>query len=710
MKSKQVEILAPAGSFRSLEAAVCAGADAVYVGGEKFGARAFAANFDTEELLRAMDYVHIHGRKIYLTVNTLLKEKELEGLVDYLTPFYLNGLDAVIVQDVGVLDLIRKVFPDLAVHVSTQMTVTSEAGARFFRGKGVTRIVPARELSLEEIRNMKEKSGLEIECFVHGAMCYCYSGQCLMSSMIGGRSGNRGQCAQPCRLSYRIGEGKPQNILSMKDLCTVELIPDLIEAGIDSFKIEGRMKQPDYVYQVTQMYRKYTDRYFETGKERFQAEKKDLAELEGIYQRRGYFQGYYRSQNGRHMISFQRPKGTKDQKEELALPKMQEKINGMLILSVGNHAKLELDYQGISVEITGEIVQPAKNQPLTRERVEKQMKKTGEEPFCFQDLQIQLEGDVFLPMQALNTLRREGLGKLKETLLDEQRRKKDQIIPLQDCHPDASLQTPAREGFLARVEKEDQLETVWKDERVGEIILDGELLYKSGEFLGNLRESGQKLLFAMPYIFRDEARKEFSLLYEKLEENCDGVLIRNWESRQWLLDQGFAKEIYSDYNLYEFNSWSKRFLSENGICTGTAPVELNSKELSGLGLEKTMLIVYGYQPVMITANCIQKNDRGCEKKEGILYLEDRQKKKFPVKNRCRYCYNIIYNCAPLALLGQGEEVRRLNPAGLRIDFTFETGRQAGEILDLCGQAFAKGTHVPPLEMEYTKGHFKRGVK
>ena len=203
MRNRETEVLAPAGSYECLEAAVQAGADAVYLGGRQFGARAFAANFDREDLLRALEYVHLRGRKLYLTVNTLLKDREIEELEEYLMPFYREGLDAVIVQDLGVLDLVRERFPDLAVHISTQMTVTSEAGARFFKDRGATRIVPARELSLEEIRRMKEKSGLEMECFVHGAMCYCYSGQCLMSSLIGGRSGNRGQCAQPCRLPYR---------------------------------------------------------------------------------------------------------------------------------------------------------------------------------------------------------------------------------------------------------------------------------------------------------------------------------------------------------------------------------------------------------------------------------------------------------------------------------------------------------------------------
>lgn len=418
MRNRETEVLAPAGSYECLEAAVQAGADAVYLGGRQFGARAFAANFDREDLLRALEYVHLRGRKLYLTVNTLLKDRETEELEEYLMPFYREGLDAVIVQDLGVLDLVRERFPDLAVHISTQMTVTSEAGARFFKDRGATRIVPARELSLEEIRRMKEKSGLEMECFVHGAMCYCYSGQCLMSSLIGGRSGNRGQCAQPCRLPYRVGEGKQQDILSMKDLCALSLIPELIEAGVDSFKIEGRMKQPDYVWQVTRMYRKYTDLYYVRGKEAFQVDQRDRELLQGVYRRRGYCDGYYHRRNGREMISFQRPQGPLSEKIQIPREKTQEKINGILILSTGNRAKLELDHREIHVEVEGDLVQQAQNQPLDRERVDRQMRKTGDEPFCFRDLKIRIEGEVFLPMQALNSLRRrrdqqaEGSGPL----------------------------------------------------------------------------------------------------------------------------------------------------------------------------------------------------------------------------------------------------------------------------------------------------------
>lgn len=265
MKDKKVrktELLAPAGSFEILRAVVNAGADAVYCAGNRFGARAYANNFTEEEMISAIDFMHLKDKKLYMTVNTLLKEKELEKeLYDYLCPYYEAGLDAVIVQDLGVMHFIREQFPNLPIHASTQMTITGAYGAELMLQAGCSRIVTARELSLTEIQDIYEKTGAEIESFVHGALCYCYSGQCLLSSMIGGRSGNRGRCAQPCRLPYELFEdksqaalakkGKESYLLSPKDLCTIDMIPELIQHGVHSFKIEGRMKQAEYAAGVT---------------------------------------------------------------------------------------------------------------------------------------------------------------------------------------------------------------------------------------------------------------------------------------------------------------------------------------------------------------------------------------------------------------------------------------------------------------------------
>ena len=307
--AQKAEILAPAGSFECMKAAFLAGADAVYAGGAMFGARASAVNFSGEELLDAIDYAHLHGKKFYLTINTLLKEQELEqDLYPYLLPAYEHGLDAVIVQDLGVLKFIREYFPSLPVHASTQMNVTGPYFGRELKRLGVTRIVTSRELSLEEINRIYQATGLEIESFVHGALCYCYSGQCLLSSMIGGRSGNRGRCAQPCRLAYETDGIKGKKyLLSPKDLCTLSLIPDILDSGVYSLKVEGRMKKPEYVASVTRMYRKYVDLYLEKGREHYHVEEADILQLKDIYNRGGFTDGYYIRHNSKDMMSIDRP-------------------------------------------------------------------------------------------------------------------------------------------------------------------------------------------------------------------------------------------------------------------------------------------------------------------------------------------------------------------------------------------------------------------
>lgn len=308
-----IELLAPAGSYDSLCAAVNAGADAVYIGGSMFGARAYADNPSEEQLIEGIEYCHLHGRKIYLTVNTLLKEKELESqLYEWLLPYYEHGVDALIVQDLGVVQFIQAHFPGLAVHASTQMTLTGADGAGLLKELGAERVVLARELHLDEIREVIRETKMEVETFIHGAMCYCYSGQCLFSSILGGRSGNRGRCAQPCRLKYTV-QGKTSHLLSMKDMCALDLLPDLIDAGIASLKIEGRMKRPEYTAGVVSIYRKYIDRYVQDGRERYRVEEDDRLLLMDLYNRGGFSDGYYRLHNGRGMMATERPNhmGTK---------------------------------------------------------------------------------------------------------------------------------------------------------------------------------------------------------------------------------------------------------------------------------------------------------------------------------------------------------------------------------------------------------------
>ena len=305
--SKRVELLAPAGSYEAFQGAVDAGADAVYLGGEQFSARAAAQNFTTKEILRALDYAHGRGRKIYMTVNTLFKEREMWEVIPYLTPFVAAGLDGVIVQDFGLLRLLKEHFPQVKLHASTQMMVTGIYGARLLKTYGVERVVPARELTLQEIAAIRREAEIEVEAFIHGAMCYCYSGNCLFSGIVGGRSGNRGRCAQACRLPYRVGHGEEIYPLSLKDMNTIEHLPALIAAGIDSFKIEGRMKRPEYASGVTAVYRKYIDRYYAHPVSELPIEDKDKKRLQALYLRTSVSNGYLYRHNGAEMVTLEDP-------------------------------------------------------------------------------------------------------------------------------------------------------------------------------------------------------------------------------------------------------------------------------------------------------------------------------------------------------------------------------------------------------------------
>ncbi|MBO4749886.1 MAG: U32 family peptidase [Lachnospiraceae bacterium] len=431
---QQVELLSPAGNAESFYGAINAGADAVYLAGDRFGARAYADNFSTEELIKCLRYANLLHKKIYLTVNTLLKEEELESLPAFLRPFVEEGLGGVILQDFGVLRCIREAFPELPLHASTQMSVTGENGAKFLKSLGVSRVVPARELSLEEIRVLKQQSGLEIETFIHGAMCYCYSGQCLFSSILGGRSGNRGRCAQPCRLPYKIlhdgKAGAECYPLSLKDLCTIELMPDLINAGIDSFKIEGRMKKPEYVAGVTAYYRKYIDQCLE-GKD-CRPSKKDLSDLSRLYVRGELGTGYYNTRNGRSMVSIESPAYVASDeallesiKAKYLADKKRLPVQIQAFLGVGSPASILIfleDSPHVSAYVEGDEVQAAKNAPLSKESIVKQLSKLGDSSFYLRDadsISVEMDGDVFCSLKGLNELRRKAIAALEEVIIHD---------------------------------------------------------------------------------------------------------------------------------------------------------------------------------------------------------------------------------------------------------------------------------------------------
>ncbi|MDC0788422.1 U32 family peptidase [Coprococcus comes] len=801
----RVEILAPAGSMECLKAAIAAGADAVYTGGALFGARAYAHNLTEEELLEAIDYVHLHGRRLYLTVNTLIKDREMEKqMYDYLLPYYRQGLDAVIVQDIGLFRFIRKHFPDLPIHASTQMTLTGVDGAKFLEKEGAQRIVTSRELSMAEVKKIADETELEIESFVHGALCYCYSGQCLFSSFIGGRSGNRGQCAQPCRLLYRTPEAKrPQYLLSLKDICTLELIPEMIESGIYSFKIEGRMKKPEYAAAVAFQYRKYTDLYLKYYEEcpaeedpaayamkKYRVREEDRQMLLDLYNRGGFHTGYYHTQNGREMISLNRPnhagvpavkvlakkgrnvtakaltdlypqdiielpmrkgrekadnytckdavrKGMNVQipvfadtpfrrdeiwmrtrnstlidtlREEFVNGKIKERICGTFRLYPQEKATLTVKCRDAEITVAGEKAQEALSQPMSRERIEKQLRKTGNTEFEFSFLKAEIGEKVFLPMQSLNELRREALETLEKVICEKYRRSGEVKDPEED-KTELSMEEEILSGWTASVRTAEQMEVILEEEAIGRIYADCTMFPRIWEkdsyveWITKVHAAGKEIYLVMPYIFRERTRKQYEAAYNRIfGAGWDGILIANYESFAFLKEHGYTGRIMTDYNLYEFNQESRKFWKEKGVFEFTAPVELTERELQDLRVKDGEVIVYGYLPMMISAGCIQKTTRGCLKKSGQTTITDRYRNPFVVKNECDYCYNILYNYVPLYLGDRMEEVYQIGPGRIRLMFTTERQQEVRQILS----AYFEGKELP--EGTYTRGHWKRGIK
>lgn len=788
--NQKVEILAPAGSYGSFHAAIAAGADAVYAGGPRFGARAFAKNFSVEEMLEAIDYAHLHGRKFYLTVNTLLKDKEIEELVEYLKPFYEGGLDAVIVQDWGVLKLIRETFPNMEIHASTQMTITSADGAAFVKEQGASRVVPARELSLQEIHEMKKRTGLEIECFVHGALCYCYSGQCLMSSMIGGRSGNRGQCAQPCRLPYQ-ASGEHGHLLSMKDICTLDLIPDLIEAGIDSFKIEGRMKQPEYVAGVTSIYRKYVDMYLQNGREHYHVSKQDKEKLMDLYNRGGFHAGYYEQHNGRDMLAIKRPnhagvtavkiisqkgreltvqtltdihkgdivefsgskeiytfgkdvkKGTntmilapkgqrfqagsclsRTRNQELidflntnyTEHKVSEKINGFLRLAVGEPAVMTVWYHDTYIQIESEmVVQEASKRPLTKETVYEKITKTGNTEFEFESLEIEVDANAFLPVQQLNELRRKAIEELTQSVCVQYHRGMQDVPDIDEAKVKLVADCNALPNLTILAETKEQLSVLSDYKQVHRVYIESDMeglftdKFITSTVYRKLKENGTEIFLAMPRIFRLNAKQRFLNYKKNILNDFDGVLIRNLESLKFLEEIDFQKPKILDYNQYTMNRCTKDFWKNLGVSEFTVPAELNRQEMESLHVQDSELIIYGYTPIMTSAQCITKTIEGCKKRPQKLMLQDRLQNQFAVRNHCRECYNVIYNSSPLYLLDLKDEILDLGLVSLRLEFSIESSEEVRTILETYDAIYYKNVSDLDVPEQYTRGHFRRGI-
>lgn len=749
---KELELLAPAGSLKTLKAVIHAGADAVYLGGSMFGARAYANNFNKEELLEAIRFGHIHGRKIILAVNTLLKEYELGQLYDYLHPYYEAGLDAVIVQDMGVMEFIKTHFPNLSIHTSTQMTITNVEGARLLKEQGVERVVTAREMSLEEIQRIHDEVGVELESFIHGALCYCYSGQCLFSSIIGGRSGNRGRCAQPCRLSYEVLQGEKSltghhatPILSLKDMCTLPFLYELADHGVYSFKIEGRMKTPEYAAGVVSIYRKYMDSYLDGS--RIPVEKKDIRALLELGNRGGFTNGYYYHHNDSDMLSGESASHNKSEgilqdniRREYVDTELKEKIKGKLILNKECPAKIEVQYGKIKVSYQGDMVLVAQNRPLTEEVVTEKITKTGNTPFVFENLEVTMDDDIFMPVNQLNQLRRGALEALEEALLKPYERTLPELVETSSAETDRQTTGNAiKEKQISRqslsqtsgqqsvgsstevrvlIEDAEQLPAVLKADFVDTVYLDcmlytrENLIRMLSEDIDRVHASGKKAFYVFPFIFRQQT----SLFYEKIMPELkklplNGIMVRSLDEIAFIKEWGNENwQMVSDSNLYTYSNEAAEYFYRLGMIQDTIPVELNRKEILRRGNSRSEIIIYGRLPLMITAQCIHKNTLGCMHQPDVLTLKDRYSVHFPVKNFCSECYNVIYNSLPVCLFKEDVTVKKIAPAAVRLSFTTETEEETEQILTIYGDIYKNGGILGQMPMECTNGHFKRGVE
>lgn len=687
-KTHKTELLAPAGNRAAFLSAMQAGADAVYLGGEKFGARAYADNFSQEELIRTIREAHILGKRVYLTVNILMRENELPDLLEYMRPVCAAGLDGVIVQDLGAICLLSENFPDLELHASTQLSVTAPESVRFLKRLGVCRVVPARELSLKEIKDIKAEN-IEVETFVHGAMCYSYSGRCLMSSFLGGRSGNRGRCAGPCRLPYTVLDGgrKPMGKdaavrgdyypISMRDMCALELLPQLMDAGIDSFKIEGRMKKPEYAAGVTAIYRKYIDRCEKWNREgrrsAWKIDPEDMDLLKALYLRTELCSGYYDERNGRDMVTIRKPgyTGTDEallEKIRLRFPSELPRLPvfGQVYLHVGESARLILsastDEGEQQAEAEGLRVEEAQKRPMSEEEITKRIRKTGESPFRFEALSADMSDSVFMPVGQLNALRRKALDELEEKALTaynernraESRRKKEQAIssagrddadlsfykgnfrkshiPEPESTPFSSNEkTEESPSVIALVSDVQQLQAV-VSAGVSQIILE----YDTDFSQNQIEKIGETscIYLALPYIFRTEDRSRILEQIGLLRDGKPlfrGALVRTLEElelmRPFREQTGGIFEILADASIYQWNRRSGALVHPYAD-RFVAPLELAGKEINSLtgaepGIrERFIFPVYGKIPLMVSANCVRKTEGCCARLRPLQQKND----------------------------------------------------------------------------------------
>lgn len=682
-----IEVLVPAGSLESLVTAVNNGADAVYLGGSSFSARANAVNFTNDEIERAVRYAHIRGAKVYVALNTLVEDDKLNEAYEFAAFCYKAGVDALIVQDLGILSMLKTCFPDFKLNGSTQMTIHNLKGVHAAEKAGLSRVVLSRELSKEEISTICSNAKAEIEVFAHGALCMCYSGQCLMSSFIGGRSGNRGDCAQPCRLPYTLlddsGNTICQNkyILSLKDLCLIENIGELESIGVNSIKIEGRMKSPSYVAMTSNLYNKYRH----GGK----VDREDVDDLQSVFSRNGFTKGYFENSTGRHMLNFDDnndnvykniTQRAKERAEEL-LKNISKKIrvSASFTAHLGNAATLCVwDDDGNSVTVNSNaLAEKAIKVPLTKKRISEQLKKTGGTPFEIEELILDIGENISMPVKEINDLRRRALEGMENqrSLVSGRDNIKEFSFNIVKATPEIS--------FTASASNYEQAKSLTKTSAKRIYIPQDVFDAHKDEF------SSDRYFVTLPAIERSGREAE----------GYDRICTSNFSQ---IYDNAALK--HGGFRMNVFNSMGVKFLAENGYGSICLSPEMNMTQIKAVSKDiETEVIAYGYLPVMTVKNCITKSAYGkCACNGSVHYLKDRKGVLFPVINDKTNCTNVILNSAPIYMGDKMADLARSGVAYAMLNFTTESSDDIYNIFSLYENGLS-------YDKNFTRGHFYRGV-
>ena len=694
-----MELLSPAGSMEALSAAVQNGADAVYFGYGDFNARRGARNLTREEAAAAVSYCHLRGCRVYLTLNTLLTDRELPGAAELAAHASDIGVDAVIVQDLGVARMLRQSVPELPIHGSTQMTVHSLDGVKLCADLGMTRVVLGRELSRDQIAEICQNSPIEIEVFGHGALCMCWSGQCFFSSVIGGRSGNRGMCAQPCRLNYGWGGRANEYPLSLKDLSLAGHLKELRDMGVACLKLEGRMKRPEYVAIVTGVYA----RALKEGREPTRSE---LDLLARAFSRQGFTDGYYTGRKGPEMFGTRReerePRELYAQARatyENGVENRKEPVRMYALIQAGRPARVAAeDEQGRVAQVEGPVPEEARNVPLTREKAEFQLRRTGGTPFQCEKAVVRVEENLSLSLSALNDLRRRALEALgTERQKPPQRRK-------EPYRPGVRYENRAEPPVLTvSLRTADQLSDGLLQLKPALIYLPADEGAAHPEAVRRCRQAGVNVAVSLPRICTDG---ELSQLERELvvlrELGVTEALAGTWGAVRRAGQLGF--QVRGDYGLGVYNSQTMKELKRLGLVGATVSFEMKLPQIRDLSKTiPTELVAYGRLPLMITENCIIHNHSGRHTCGGANLLTDRKGERFPVV-KAWGCRNEILNGKKLFLADKQRDWQRLGLWGARLMFTTESALECVQVME---RYLNRGNYQPN---DITRGLYYRDVE